>query len=57
MPIGRRHNCSAETNLVSVRTPPSEQLKRIGSNRHFKRMVLGSPYDIEATLIGHLHHF
>ncbi len=37
-------------------SPPGQYLKRIGRNGHFKRVMLGRPGNIKATLVGHFHH-
>ena len=36
--------------------PPGHDLKRIGGDRHFKRVMLRRPGNFKSRSIGHLHH-
>ena len=56
MPIGRRCHRGAQPNSVGLARPPSKNLKRVGCDCHFQRMMFGRPDDIKTTKFGHLHH-
>ena len=37
--------------------PPCQDLKGIGGDGHFQRVMLGGPGDFKAACLGHLDHF
>ena len=57
MPVGSHRASGSEAYIVGMLRPPGEYLKGVGRNRHFQCMVLRGPDNVEAGLIGHLHHF
>ena len=57
MPIGRIGHAASQADVFGVIRPPRHDLKRIGRNSHFQRVMLRRPSNFKASSVSHLNHF